>query len=168
MRRQISLHAASFALIINSPYAVTLWRERRQSHGGLEAEGAVMQLQMTERQVGAATVLDLAGKLTIEEGAERLKDKINSLIVQGHTNVVLNLAHVSYIDSGGLGQLVSCYGSLSKTTGALKLLHVSKRNHDLLSITRLVTIFDTFDSEDEAVRSFPPLAASSPISALVG
>ena len=126
-----------------------------------------MQLQMTERQIGAATVLDLAGKLTIDQGAQRLKDKINSLIVQGHTNVVVNLADVSYIDSGGLGQLVACYGSLTKTTGALKLLHVSKRNHDLLSITRLVTIFDTFDSEEEALRSFQQLGAGSPTTALV-
>jgi len=68
--------------------------------------------------------------------------------------VVLNLGEVGYIDSGGLGQLVASYGSLSKTNGGLKLLHVNRRNHDLLSITRLVTIFDTFDSEDEAVKSF--------------
>ena len=73
--------------------------------------------------------------------------------------VVLNLGEVAYIDSGGLGQLVASYGSLSKTKGGLKLLHVNKRNHDLLSITRLVTIFDTFDSEDEAVKSFVTASA---------
>ena len=108
------------------------------------------------------TVLDLAGKLTIDQGAQRLKDKINSLIVQKRTAIVLNLGDVSYIDSGGLGQLVSCYSTLTKATGRLKLLHVSKRNHDLLSITRLVTVFDTFDSEDEAVKSFHQLPAGSP------
>jgi anti-sigma B factor antagonist len=113
-----------------------------------------MAFEIGERQIGAVTILDLAGKLTIDQDAQRLKDKINSLILQQHTKVVLNLGEVSYIDSGGLGQLVASYGSLSKTTGGLKLLHVNKRNHDLLSITRLVTIFDTYDSESEAVKSF--------------
>jgi anti-sigma B factor antagonist len=127
-----------------------------------------MPFEMTERQVSAVTVLDLAGKLTIDQGAERLKDKIHSLIEQGRTNVVLNLGDLSYIDSGGLGQLIASYSSLMRATGALKLLHVSKRNHDLLSITRLVTLFDTFDSEDEAVSSFQPVAPGSPIAAKAG
>jgi len=113
-----------------------------------------MRLEIAERQVGAVTVLDLSGNLTIDQDAQRLKDKINSLIQQERLAVVLNLGEVTYIDSGGLGQLVASYGSLSKTTGGLKLLHVNKRNHDLLSITRLVTIFDTSDSENEAVKSF--------------
>jgi anti-sigma B factor antagonist len=115
-----------------------------------------MRLEIAERQVGAVTVLDLSGNLTIDQDAQRLKDKINSLIQQERLAVVLNLGEVAYIDSGGLGQLVASYGSLSKTAGGLKLLHVNKKNHDLLSITRLVTVFDTFDSEDEAVRSFAP------------
>jgi anti-sigma B factor antagonist len=127
-----------------------------------------MHLEITERQIGPVTVLDLVGKLTIDQDAQRLKDKIQSLILQQRTAVVLNLSDVSYIDSGGLGELVAGYGSLAKTTGGLKLLHVNKRNHDLLSITRLVTIFDTFDSEDEAVRSFGPRPADSPAAALVG
>jgi anti-sigma B factor antagonist len=113
-----------------------------------------MHLALTERQIGAVTVLDLVGKLTIDHDAQRLKDKINSLIQQGRTQIVLNLTDVSYIDSGGLGQLVASYGSVAKASGGLKLLGVSKRNHDLLSITRLVTLFDTYDSEKEAVESF--------------
>jgi anti-sigma B factor antagonist len=113
-----------------------------------------MQLEIVERHVGDVTVLNLVGKLTIDQDAQRLKDKIHSLILQQRTAIVLNLGDVSYIDSGGLGELVACYSSLAKTSGGLKLLHVNKRNHDLLSITRLVTIFETFDSEDEAVRSF--------------
>jgi anti-sigma B factor antagonist len=127
-----------------------------------------MQFQMTERHLGGVTVLDLAGKLTIDEGAQHLKDKINSLVVQGRLNVVLNLANVSYIDSGGLGELVACFGLLAKTAGALKLLHVSKRNHDLLLITRLVTVFETFDSEDEVLRSFDPRPTGALIAALAG
>lgn len=113
-----------------------------------------MHLVLTERQIGAVTVLDLVGKLTIDHDAQRLKDKINSLIQQGRTQIVLNLTDVSYIDSGGLGQLVASYGSVAKASGRLKLLGVSKRNHDLLSITRLVTLFDAYDSEKEAVESF--------------
>ena len=113
-----------------------------------------MHLALTERQIGTVTVLDLVGKLTIDHDAQRLKDKINSLIQQGRTQIVLNLTDVSYIDSGGLGQLVASYGSVAKTNGGLKLLGVSKRNHDLLSITRLVTLFDAYDSEKEALESF--------------
>jgi len=113
-----------------------------------------MHLALTERQIGAVTVLDLVGKLTIDYDAQRLKDKINNLIQQGRTQIVLNLTDVPYIDSGGLGQLVASYGSVAKTGGGLKLLGVSKRNHDLLSITRLVTLFDAYDSEKEAVESF--------------
>ena len=113
-----------------------------------------MHLDIAERQISAVTVLDLVGKLTIDQDAQRLKDKINSLIQQGRTEIVLNLTDVSYIDSGGLGQLVASYGSVAKTSGGLKLLGVSKRNYDLLSITRLVTLFDTYDSEKEAVESF--------------
>ena len=77
-----------------------------------------MHLDMAERQIGDVTVLDLVGKLTIDQDAQRLKDKINSLILQQRTAVVLNLRDVSYIDSGGLGQLVACYGSLAKPPAA--------------------------------------------------
>ena len=122
-----------------------------------------MRLVIAERQVGAVTVLDLSGNLTIDHDAQHLKDKINSLIQQKRVAVVLNLGEVAYIDSGGLGQLVASFGSLAKTTGGLKLLHVNKKNHDLLSITRLVTVFDTFDSEDEAVRSFVPRAGAAAV-----
>ena len=128
-----------------------------------------MPFVLTERHVGTVTVLDLSGRLTIDDGAQRLKDKINSLIMQERTQVVLNLGEVLYIDSGGLGQLVACLGSIAKATGALKLLNVSKRNHDLLSITRLVTLFDTFESEAEAVKSFPArIAEATPITAHAG
>jgi anti-sigma B factor antagonist len=113
-----------------------------------------MDIIIEERPVGAVTVLDMAGRLTIDRGAQRLKDKINSLIAQDRTRIILNLEEVAYIDSGGLGQLVASYGSVMKAGGALKLLSVNSRNHDLLSITRLVTVFETFDSEAAAVQSF--------------
>ena len=113
-----------------------------------------MNMQMAERQVGTVTILDLAGRLTIDDGVEVLKDKVHSLIGEGRTRVVLNLALLSYMDSSGLGQLVSCHNSLAKTTGGLTLLRLTKRNVDLLSITRLATVFTTTDSEDDALRSF--------------
>ena len=101
-----------------------------------------------------ADAVDQVGGLDRQRGdlVERPQDRLA---------VVLNLGEVTYIDSGGLGQLVASYGSLSKTTGGLKLLNVNKRNHDLLSITLLVTIFDTFDSEAEAVKSFTAAASAS-------
>jgi anti-sigma B factor antagonist len=112
---------------------------------------------MTERYVGSVTILDLAGTITIDADASRLKEKINSLLLRQRTSVILNLAEVSYIDSGGLGQLAASYAALVKAGGGLKLLNVNERNHHLLSITRLVTIFLTFDSEDAALRSFETL-----------
>jgi anti-sigma B factor antagonist len=117
-----------------------------------------MDLKIEERLGGNVTIHDMVGKLTMDHGAQHLKDKINSLISQQHTSVVLNLKNVSYIDSGGLGQLAASFGSVKKTGGSMKLLSVNSRNHDLLSITRLVTLFETFDSEAEAVRSFESAA----------
>ena len=118
-----------------------------------------MDIKIVERPVGAVTVLDIVGRLTIGQGAERLKDKINSLIAQARTRIVLNLKDVPYIDSGGLGQLVASFGSVLRADGALKLMNVSSRNHDLLSITRLVTVFESFDSEAEALLSFETASA---------
>ena len=111
-------------------------------------------MEITERIVDTVTFLDLHGRLTIGEGAQLLKDKSESLVFQGRKRVVVNLADVPYIDSGGLGQLVACYTTLAKAGGRLKLLNVGKRNHDLLSITKLVSVFDTFDSEEEAIASY--------------
>jgi anti-sigma B factor antagonist len=117
-----------------------------------------MDIKIEERVIGNVTVLDILGRLTIDQAAQRLKDKINSLISQQRIQIVLNLKNVPYIDSGGLGELVASYGSVMKAHGALKLLNVNSRNHDLLSITRLVTLFESFDSEAEAVQSFPSVA----------
>ena len=113
-----------------------------------------MDIKIDERLVGGVTVLDIVGKLTMDQAAQHLTDKVNSLISQQRTRIVLNLKNVPYIDSGGLGQLVASYGSVMKAGGAMKLLHVNSRNHDLLSITCLVTLFESFDSEAEAVQSY--------------
>jgi anti-sigma B factor antagonist len=99
-------------------------------------------------------LLDLKGKITLGEGDELLKDKVNSLVNQGHKKIILNLADVPYIDSAGLGEVVRTYTTVSRQGGSLKLLNLTKRITDLLSITKLLTVFETFDSENEAVRSF--------------
>jgi len=111
-------------------------------------------MQISERAVGDVIVVDLKGKITLGEGDEMLKDKVNSLINQGYRKIVLNLAEVPYLDSAGLGEVVRAYTTVSRQSGSLKLLSLTKRITDLLSITKLLTVFETFDSEDEAVRSF--------------
>jgi anti-sigma B factor antagonist len=111
-------------------------------------------MQIEERSVGDVVVLDLKGKITLGEGDELLKDKVNSLVNQGHKKIVLNLADVPYIDSAGLGEVVRTYTTVSRQGGSLKLLNLTKRITDLLSITKLLTVFETFDSENEAIRSF--------------
>ena len=111
-------------------------------------------MQIDERPVGDVVVLDLKGKITLGEGDELLKDKVNSLLNQGQRKIVLNLGGVPYIDSAGLGEVVRTYTTVSRQGGSLKLLNLTKRITDLLSITKLLTVFETFESEDEAVRSF--------------
>ena len=111
-------------------------------------------MQITERSVGDVMVLDIKGKITLGEGDEQLKDKVNSLVNQGQRKMVLNLSEVPYLDSAGLGEVVRAYTTVSRQGGSLKLLNLTKRITDLLSITKLLTVFETFDSENEAVRSF--------------
>jgi anti-sigma B factor antagonist len=111
-------------------------------------------MQIDQRATGDVVVLDLKGRITMGEGDELLKDKVNSLVNQGHRKIVLNLAEVPYIDSAGLGEIVRTYTTVSRQGGSLKLLNLTKRITDLLSITKLLTVFETFDSENEAVRSF--------------
>src|SRR5579862_3780430 len=111
-------------------------------------------MQIEERVAGDVKVLDLKGKITLGEGDELLKDKINSLVNQGFKKILLNLEGVPYIDSAGLGEVVRTYTTVSRQGGSLKLLNVTKRITDLLSITKLLTVFETFDTENDAVRSF--------------
>ena len=111
-------------------------------------------MQIDERVVGDVTILDLKGKLTLGEGDTLLKDKVNSLIMEGQKKLVLNLEGVPYIDSAGLGEIVRTYTTVRRQGGTLKLLHLTKRIQDLLSITKLLTVFEVYDEEDAAVKSF--------------
>ena len=116
-------------------------------------------MQIEERAAGDVTILDLKGRMTIGEGDELLRDKVNSLILQGKKKLVLNLEGVPYIDSAGLGEIVRTYTTVSRQGGSLKLANLTKRITDLLSITKLLTVFDTYDSEADAVRSFTAVSA---------
>jgi len=111
-------------------------------------------MQIEERSAGDVIVLDLKGKMTLGEGDELLRDKINSLVLQGQRKIVLNLEDVPYIDSAGLGEIVRTYTTIGRQGGHLKLLNLTKRITDLLSITKLLTVFETFDNEADAIRSF--------------
>jgi anti-sigma B factor antagonist len=117
------------------------------------------RMQIDERAVGEVILLDLKGRMTMGEGDELLKDKVNSLILQGRKKIVFNLEGVPYIDSSGLGEIVRTYTTVRRQGGSLKLVNLTKRITDLLAITKLLTVFDTYDSEADAVRSFAPTAA---------
>ena len=111
-------------------------------------------MQIEERVVGDVTILDLKGKITLGEGDEALKDKVHSLVNQDRKRILLNLAGVPYIDSAGLGEVVRTYTTVSRQGGQLKLVHLTKRITDLLMITKLLTVFETFDTEKEALESY--------------
>ena len=111
-------------------------------------------MQIEERVVNEVTILDLKGKITLGEGDEALKDKINSLIHQGRKKILLNLEGVPYIDSAGLGEIVRTYTTVSRQGGQLKLVNLTKRITDLLAITKLLTVFETFETEPEALKSY--------------
>ena len=111
-------------------------------------------MEIAERTVSDITVLDLKGKMTLGEGDELLKDKINSLLQQGNKKLLLDLGNVSYVDSAGLGQLVQVRTTAANGGGALKLVNVTKRLKDLLVVTKLVTVFDSYETEAEALASF--------------
>jgi anti-sigma B factor antagonist len=109
---------------------------------------------LTTRQVGNVSVVDVAGRITLGEGSSNLRDTIRGLLTQGNKSVLLNLGEVSYIDSSGIGELVSGFTSVTNAGGQLKLLNLTKRVTDLLQITKLYTVFEIFDDEAKAVRSF--------------
>ena len=111
-------------------------------------------MQITERSVGGVTVLDLNGKILLGEGDDVLRHTVRSLIAGGTRKLLLNLADVPYVDSAGLGELVRCHTRMARAGGSVKLLNLTARLQDLLQITKLVTVFETFESEDAAVGSF--------------
>ncbi len=114
-----------------------------------------MSLEIQNREKEGVTILDLKGRLVVG-GANTLREKVNEQVAQGNSQLVLNLKDVDYIDSTGLGTMVICYTSLQKTGGGLKLVHLNRRNIELLLLTKLSTVFQIFAEEQEAVNSFFP------------
>lgn len=113
-----------------------------------------MSVKLNTRQVGDATVVDVAGRITLGEGSSALRDSLRDLVSKGHKKILLNLGEVSYIDSSGIGELVSGFTTVTNSGGQLKLLNLNKRVRDLLQITKLYTVFDVHDDEAAAIRSF--------------
>ncbi len=113
-----------------------------------------MSVTINSRLSGDVTIVDVAGKITLGEGSAMLRDKVKELSAGGTKKILLNLGEVNYIDSSGIGELVSAFTTISNTGGALKLLNLTKRVKDLLQITKLYTVFEVFDDEAKAIASF--------------
>ena len=113
-----------------------------------------MTMKASSRQVEDVTIVDMSGRITLGEGSVVLRDTIRDLIAKGSKKVLLNLADVTYIDSSGIGELVSAFTAVRREGGELKLLKLTKKVHDLLQITKLYTVFDVKDDEAAAVKAF--------------
>ena len=113
-----------------------------------------MSVKLTTRQVGDVTVVDVAGRITLGEGSSVLRDAMRDLVSKNQKKILLNLGEVSYIDSSGIGELVSGFTTVTNGGGSLKLLNLNKRVKDLLQITKLYTVFDVHEDEASAIRSF--------------
>jgi anti-sigma B factor antagonist len=113
-----------------------------------------VSIQVTTRQVGDVSVVDVVGRITLGEGASALRETIRGLVAKEQKKILLNLGEVSYIDSSGIGELVSGFTTVANNGGTLKLLGLTKRVQDLLQITKLYTVFDIYDKEASAVGSF--------------
>ncbi len=112
------------------------------------------ELNISERQAGDVTILDMNGKVTIGEGSVALRTTIRRLLGEGKKNILLNLGSVGYIDSSGIGELVSSFTAVNKEGGSLKLLNLTEKIQDLLAITKLLTVFDVFEDEGAALGSY--------------
>lgn len=113
-----------------------------------------MSMKVSSRQVDGVSILDLSGRITLGEGSVQLRDAVRDLLAKGQKNILLNLGDVNYIDSSGIGELVSAYTTARNQGGELKLLNLTKKVHDLLQITKLYTVFDVKDDEASAIGSF--------------
>jgi anti-sigma B factor antagonist len=111
-------------------------------------------MEIKERVVEGVSVLDLSGRIVLGEGDLQIKERIRDLLADGQRKILLNLENVSYIDSAGLGSLIGSYTTVRREGGKLKLVNLTKRIQDLLAITKLITVFDTYETEREALDSF--------------
>jgi anti-sigma B factor antagonist len=111
-------------------------------------------MKIEKRKKGNVVILDLKGKILIGDGIDVLRDAINNTINEQETKVLLNFAEVPYLDSTGLGEVVRSYTSIKKAGGVVKIVNLTNKVKDLLSVTKLITVFDTFEDEDKAIESF--------------
>lgn len=111
-------------------------------------------MRIDTRTVNGVTVLDIHGKVTIGEGSVEIRNKVRELLGEGNKNILLNLGDVSYVDSSGIGELVSSFTTVTNQGGQLKLVNLTRRLRELLAITKLLTVFDSYEDEDTAVQSF--------------
>jgi anti-sigma B factor antagonist len=120
-----------------------------------------MNMTTNIRQVGGVTIVDISGRIQLGEESAALRDLVYDLLSKGHKKILFNLGDVTYIDSSGLGNLVSAFSSVGKQGGELKLLNLSKNLHNVMQMTRLYTVFDIIDDEAVAVKSFGQSAAAT-------
>jgi anti-sigma B factor antagonist len=120
-----------------------------------------MNMTMSTREVGGVTIVDITGRIVLGEESAALRNLVRDLLSKGHRKILFNLGDVNYIDSSGLGHLVSAFHSVQKQNGSLKLLNLTKNVHDVMQITKLYTVFDIMDDEAAAVRSFGPSSAAT-------
>jgi len=113
-----------------------------------------MSMKVAIRQVDGITILDLSGRITLGEGSITLRDSVRDVLAKGSKKILLNLAQITYIDSSGIGELVSAFTSVKNAGGELKLLNLTQKVHDLLQITKLYTVFDIWDNEASAIGAF--------------
>ncbi|MGA9040712.1 MAG: STAS domain-containing protein [Terriglobales bacterium] len=113
-----------------------------------------MSMKVSNRQVDGITIMDCSGRITLGEGSVTIRDAVRELLSKGQKKILLNLGDVSYIDSSGIGELVSAFTTVRNQGGELKLLNLTKKVHDLLQITKLYTVFDVKEDEASAVKSF--------------
>jgi anti-sigma B factor antagonist len=111
-------------------------------------------MTLKERRVGEVTILDLKGRLVLDDGDDELRDKIAQLSDEGRINVLVNLQDVTYVDSCGIGVLIAKYVSLRRKGGSVKLMNLTPRSHHLMEISRLLSVFETYESEEQALKSF--------------
>jgi anti-sigma B factor antagonist len=113
-----------------------------------------VSIKATAREVGNVTIVDLSGRITLGEGSSTLRQMVRDLLAKNQRKILLNLGDINYIDSSGIGELVSSFTAVRHQGGELKLLQLTKKVHDLLQITKLYTVFDVHDSEQAAIDSF--------------
>ena len=111
-------------------------------------------MEISERQAGNVVILDVRGRMTMGDGDQLFRDKISSLAHQSRVNVIVNLGGTTYMDSAGLGAIVASYTTVTRAAGTLALVNLTRSIHSLLTITKLLTVFNTYETEDEALLSF--------------